>query len=129
MVVAVVKGIPGQLNPTITSLQKSLSAVDRHLLNKITGQPRDKPDLELYRNEAMMLKQKLTKLNRKLSKPMSAGGDSQAMDSQLMDSVAPRPPMESQAQWMTHQLVHHDFMGLLFVFFCFVVLYFVNIES
>ena len=57
MVVAVVKGIPGQLNPTITSLQKSLSAVDRHLLNKITGQPRDKPDLELYRNEAIMLKQ------------------------------------------------------------------------
>ena len=97
MVVAFVKGIPGQLNPTITSLQKSLSAVDRHLLNKITGQPRDKPDLELYRNEAMMLKQKFTKLNRKLSKPMSAGGGSQAMDSQLMDSVAPRPPMESQA--------------------------------
>ena len=98
MVVAVVKGIPGQLNPTVSSLQKSLAAVDRHFLNKITGQPLDKPDLELYRNEAMMLKQKFTKLNRKLSKPMSAGGDSQAMDSQLdMDAEPLRPLMESQA--------------------------------
>ena len=94
MVTAVVKGIPGQLNPTVNSLQKSLAAVDRHFLNKITGQPCHKPDLELYHNEAMMLKTKITKLNRKISsKPMSA--DSQAMDSQL-DAEAQRPPMESQ---------------------------------
>ena len=98
MVVAVVKGIPGQLNPTVSSLQKSIAAVDRHFLNKITGQPLDKPDLELYRNEAMMLKQKFTKLNRKLSKPMSAARDSQAMDSQLMDAEPPRPLVESQAK-------------------------------